>query len=49
MKNIILMFFPILVFSQSGRDIAEMIENRPAPDDLINQTVMILTLSLIHI
>ena len=43
MKNIILMFFPILVFSQSGRDIAEMIENRPAPDDLINKTVMILT------
>lgn len=43
MKNIILMLFPILVFSQSGRDIAEMIENRPAPDDLINQTVMILT------
>ena len=43
MKNIILMFFPILVFSQAGRDIAEMIENRPAPDDLINQTVMILT------
>ena len=43
MKNIILMFFPILVFSQSGRDIAEMIENRPAPEDLINQTVMILT------
>ena len=43
MKNIIIMFFPILVFSQSGRDIAEMIENRPAPDDLINQTVMILT------
>ena len=43
MINIILMFFPILVFSQSGRDIAEMIENRPAPDDLINQTVMILT------
>ena len=37
------MFFPILVFSQSGRDIAEMIENRSAPDDLINQTVMILT------
>ena len=37
------MFFPILVFSQSGRDIAEMIENRPAPDDLINKTVMILT------
>ena len=37
------MLFPILVFSQSGRDIAEMIENRPAPDDLINQTVMILT------
>ena len=43
MKNIILMFFPILVFSQSGRDIAEMIENRPAPGDLINQAVMILT------
>ena len=43
MKNIIPMLFPILVFSQSGRDIAEMIENRPAPDDLINQTVMILT------
>ena len=43
MKNIILMLFPVLVFSQSGRDIAEMIENRPAPDDLINQTVMILT------
>ena len=43
MKNIILILFPILVFSQSGRDIAEMIENRPAPDDLINQTVMILT------
>ena len=43
MKNIILMFFPILVFSQSGRDIAEMIENRHVPDDLINQTVMILT------
>ena len=43
MKNIILMFFPILVFSQSGRDIAEMVENRPAPDDLINKTVMILT------
>ena len=43
MINILLMFFPILVFSQSGRDIAEMIENRPAPDDLINQTVMILT------
>ena len=43
MKNIILMLFPILVFSQSGRDIAEMIENRPAPDDLINKTVMILT------
>ena len=43
MKNIILMFFPILVFSQSGREIAEMIENRPAPDDLINKTVMILT------
>ena len=43
MKNILLMFFPILVFSQSGRDIAEMIENRPAPDDLINKTVMILT------
>ena len=37
------MLFPILVFSQSGRDIAEMIDNRPAPDDLINQTVMILT------
>jgi len=37
------MLFPILVFSQSGQDIAEMIENRPAPDDLINQTVMILT------
>ena len=37
------MLFPILVFSQSGRDIAEMIKNRPAPDDLINQTVMILT------
>ena len=43
MKNIIPMLFPILVFSQSGRDIAEMIENRPVPDDLINQTVMILT------
>ena len=43
MRNIIPMLFPILVFSQSGRDIAEMIENRPAPDDLINQTVMILT------
>ena len=43
MKNIMLMFFPILVFSQSGRDIAEMIENRPAPYYLINQTVMILT------
>ena len=43
MKNIIPMLFPILVFSQSGRDIAEMIENRPAPDDLINQTLMILT------
>ena len=43
MKNIIPMLFPILVFSQSGRDIAEMIENRPAPEDLINQTVMILT------
>ena len=43
MKNIILMLFPLLVFSKSGRDIAEMIENRPAPDDLINQTVMILT------
>ena len=43
MKNIILMLFPVLVFSQSGRDIAEMIENRPAPDDLINQTAMILT------
>ena len=43
MKNIISMLFPILVFSQSGRDIAEMIENRPVPDDLINQTVMILT------
>ena len=43
MKNIVLMLFPLLVFSQSGRDIAEMIENRPAPDDLINQTVMILT------
>ena len=37
------MLLPILVFSQSGRDIAEMIENRPTPDDLINQTVMILT------
>tara|TARA_B100001113_G_scaffold350472_1_gene347665 strand:+ start:185 stop:913 length:729 start_codon:yes stop_codon:yes gene_type:complete len=37
------MLFPLLVFSKSGRDIAEMIENRPAPDDLINQTVMILT------
>ena len=37
------MLFPILVFSQSGRNIAEMIENRPAPDDLVNQTVMILT------
>ena len=43
MKNIIPMLFPILVFSQSGRDIVEMIENRPVPDDLINQTVMILT------
>ena len=43
MRNIIPMLFPILVFSQSGRDIAEMIENRPAPEDLINQTVMILT------
>ena len=43
MKKIILILFPILVFSQSGRDIAEMIENRPAPDDLINKTVMILT------
>ena len=43
MKNIIFMLFPILVFSQSGRDIAEMVENRPAPDDLINQTIMILT------
>ena len=37
------MLFPILVFSQSGRDIAEMIENRPTPNDLINQTVMILS------
>ena len=43
MKKIILILLPILVFSQSGRDIAEMIDNRPAPDDLINQTVMILT------
>ena len=43
MMKIILILFPILVFSQSGRDIAEMIENRPAPDDLINKTVMILT------
>ena len=43
MKNIILMFFPILVFAQSGQDIAEMIEDRPTPDDLINQTIMILT------
>ena len=43
MKNIILMLFPILVFSQSGRDIAKMIENRPTPNDLINQTVMILS------
>ena len=43
MKKIILMLFPILVFSQSGRDIAEMIDNRPAPNDLINKTVMILT------
>ena len=43
MKNIIPMLFPILVFSQSGRDIAEMIKNRPAPDDLFNRTVMILT------
>jgi outer membrane lipoprotein-sorting protein len=37
------MSFPILIFSQSGRDIAEMIENRPAPNDLINRTVMILS------
>ena len=37
------MLFPILVFSQSGRDIAKMIENRPTPNDLINQTVMILS------
>ena len=43
MKNILLMFFPFIVFSQSGRDIAEMIENRPIPGDLINQTVMTLT------
>ena len=43
MKTFLLMLIPLAVFSQSGREIAEMIKNRPAPDDLSNRTVMILT------
>ena len=43
MKTFLLMLIPLAVFSQSGREIAEMIKNRPAPDDLFNRTVMILT------
>ena len=42
MKTFLLMLIPLAGFSQSGRDIAEMIKNRPAPDDLFNRTVMIL-------
>ena len=43
MKIFLLMLIPLAVFSQSGREIAEMIKNRPSPDDLFNKTVMILT------
>ena len=43
MKTLLLMLIPLAVFSQSGREIAEMIKNRPAPDDLFYRTVMILT------
>ena len=42
MKYILFMMIPMLVFSQSGHEIAEMIDKRPSPKDLTNETEMVL-------
>ncbi|MDP6168824.1 MAG: outer membrane lipoprotein-sorting protein [Candidatus Marinimicrobia bacterium] len=43
MKYLFVMMIPMIVFSQSGHEIAEMIDQRPSPKDLTNETEMILT------
>jgi len=43
MKKLINLFFPIIIWSQSGKELAIMLEQKAAPKDLKNQTEMVLT------
>ena len=42
MRYLTLMIIPLTIFSQSGLEIADMIDKRPSPTDLTNKTEMIL-------
>ncbi len=43
MKKLISLFFPMIIWSQSGKELAIMLEQKAAPKDLKNQTEMVLT------
>ena len=43
MKKLIILFYPMIIWSQSGMDLAIMIDQKPSPKDLKNHTEMILT------
>ena len=38
MKKLISLFFPMIIWSQSGKELAIMLEQKAAPKDLKNQT-----------
>ena len=43
MKNIILIFSMNVLFSQTGYEIAKMVDEKPTPEDMSNRTKMVLT------
>jgi hypothetical protein len=43
MRHIIIILIPVAIFSQSGLEIAKMINMRPSPKDMSNKTEMVLT------
>ncbi len=43
MRHIIITLIPVVIFSQSGLEIAKMINMRPSPKDMSNKTEMVLT------
>ena len=43
MRHIIISLIPVVIFSQSGLEIAKMINMRPSPKDMSNKTEMVLT------